>query len=271
MAKGSSHQIDLPFDPVRFDTVAFSTFLRDNGTTLQHYKALRCPIGRTDLNDSRNSHAEHDGCSNGHIYEFAGDVTAWFSNNSAISSLTDVGILDGSVVSVTFPTTYDNSDKQVSVMAYDRFFVKELPVTVPHTQEFEAHVVGRDKMTFPIDCVESVMDANGKKYSLGDYGIVNGQLVWTGTNRPAFNADTNKGTIVSIRYQYRPYFYCDRLMHEIRLAKQTDFLSGEVKTVRAPYAALLKREFYYYKTEPDDTKDEPRAMFGPRSGTFGPR
>ena len=62
-------------------------------------------------------------------------------------------------------------------------------------------------------------------------------------------------------------------MHEVRLINQVDFLSGERKAVRAPYAAVLKREFYFYNQENYDSKfgDPRRAMIQPRDGTFTPR
>ena len=182
MAKVGNVQISIPFDPVTFDKNAFDEFLRANGTVLEHFKAIKCPIGKTDLDDPRSPHSAHSGCSNGYIYKCVGTVTAWFNNNSAMTALSDVGILDGSVVQVTFPTHYDNpSDKEVSIMMHDRFYLRDYPVSVPHTQQFESNIIGIDKLSFPVDCVEEIIDANGKEYGPGDYAIKEGQLVWTRT------------------------------------------------------------------------------------------
>lgn len=265
---------DIPFDPLNFDANAFDELVRSQGVLVEHYKAIKCPIGLADVNDSRSSHVDHDTCSNGYIYQFVGDITVTFSNNSAMVNLGDVGILDGSTVQVTFPRYYDsNPSQEVFVMPYDKFFVKDFNATIPDTQLFESHITGKDKMIFPIDSVEYVIDSNGKMYSPTDYTIENGQLKWVSNNRPPFDASINKGTVVSIRYKYRPFFYCSKVLHEIRLGQTSDFMTGARTTVRLPYEALLKREFYFHKESntPTFNNSSNSSMIGPRDGIFGPR
>ncbi|SRR6266851_5286055 len=267
-------KIDFPFTPLNFNTAAFNEFLQSQGLTLIHYKSVQCPIGMVDRNDTRAPHFDHANCSNGYLYELAGEVTAYINNNVAVSSIDDSGLYDGSIVQATFPQSYDdNPDKPVSILTYDRFFFKDFTATVPNTQKFEAHITGVDKMTFPIDSVESVWDANGKKYSQADYMVWQGQLKWTGSNRPGYDANLNKGIICSIRYNYRPYFYCGRLIHEIRIAQTDDFITGERKNVRLPYAALLLREYHFLKEEIDTSGlvDQRKALASGRDGMFSPR
>src|SRR6266700_2034412 len=155
----------------------------------------------------------------------------------------DAGLLDGSVVTVTFPRFYDdNPDKEVSVMVYDRFFLKDVNATSANTQRFEFHPIGRQKLTYRPTSIVYVVDSTGKVYSMADYTIQNGQLVWTSNNRPNFDPEINKGAVVAIRYKYQPYFYCTRLIHEVRIGQQeVDFETGGRKSIRLPYEALLAR------------------------------
>lgn len=263
----------LPYEALGLDVDAFDKFIKDQGVPLDHYKAVACPIGMIDSLDVRSPHHEHANCSNGYIYKFAGTVTATFTNNSAITSLGEVGLIDGSVVNVTFPRFYDNcTDKHVYIQLYDRFYVKDCAVLVPNTQKIEAHITGIDKLTYMAEKVEYVIDAHNKEYSNSDFNIVNGRIEWSGDNRPGFNPDINKGVIYSIRYLYTPFFYASRLIHEVRIINRSDFKTGSRTHFRAPYAALLSREYYMYKEErSENLEDSRRDLPSPRDSVFGPR
>lgn len=265
-------QIEIPFDPLNFDIDAFDQFVRSIGVKLIHFKAIRCPIGMVELTSSRAPHGAHAGCSNGFIYKQAGEVTASFMGNSASSTLKDQGSVDGSRVSTTFPRYYDNTEEQIYVQLFDRFYIQDLVVAVPNTQLVEAHATGIDKLTYNPVKVESIIDANGHEYFEGDYIIQDNYIKWVG-KRPPFDARINLGTIYSIRYLYTPYFYVDRLVHEVRIAHKKDFMTGERVPDRIPYAAILSREYYQHIDEPSDNlKTNPnREMFKPSDSIFGAR
>src|SRR5690349_20695486 len=132
--------IQIPFDPVSFDSETFDSFVKSNGVQFYHYKAVRCPLGMLDLMSIRSPHHEHGICSNGYIYKKAGIISATISNNSAVASLSEVGLVDGSVLNVTFPRFYDDCpDKHVYIQEFDRLYIKDLAVIVPHTQLVEHH------------------------------------------------------------------------------------------------------------------------------------
>lgn len=268
-------QMQLGFQPVRFDIPAFDSFIKENGIVLEHFKAMPCPLGIIDQLDGRSPHHEHGNCSNGYLYFCAGTVTATFTNNSALSTLGEIGIMDGSIVNVTFPRFYDDQpDKQVYIQLYDRFYIKACEVLVPNSQRVEAHLTGIDKMTYIVKAVEKIVDSNNKEYFEGDFSVQDGNIVWIGQNRPGFDLNVNKGTIYSIRYLYTPFFYASRIMHEVRIARAIDFMSGESSNVRVPYAVALSREYYLYKTENSENgqiEDSRRDLIKPRDGSFGPR
>ena len=269
--------IEIPFDPVNFDVNAFDDFIKSNGVRLLHYKAIACPIGMVDPLDTRAPSHTHSNCSNGYIYEFAGEITGYFNNNSAFTSLGEVGLLDGSIVQVTFPRFYDDqSEVAFYPMTYDRFFVKDYTATVPNTQRLEANVIGLDKLTYSADFIESVWDANGVKYPPSSFTASEGQLRWLSTPRPPFNPDTGTGTVISVRYRYRPYFYVSKLLHEVRLAQTIEFETGDRKTVRMPAAALLAREYYFHNEQRDappfiGKHDSQRQVISPSDGSFSAR
>ncbi len=265
--------INIPFDAVNLDLDAQDKFIRSIGVEFLHYEAVICPVGVGDMMDTRPSHHDHNECSNGYIYRFAGVVSASFTSNSATSSLSDVGMIDGSVVNVTFPRFYNDSpEKRVYVQIYDRFYIKNQVVLVPNSQLVEAHLTGTDKFTYKIEeVVGAIVDSNNKHYGPSDYTISDGKLIWNTGNRPGFNPEINKGTTYSIRYLYTPFFYCSRLIHEVRIANKSNFITGAKTNARAPYSAFLSREYYLYKEEKSLSEDTRRDLIQPRDSSFGPR
>jgi hypothetical protein len=264
----------LSFAPVTvsFDPDAFDLALASQGVKYVHYRSFKCPVGLTDRFDQRATHDDHSGCSNGHQYVRAGIVTGIFTSNNMKSDQSDIGLLDGSTVQVTLPRTYDDCDGEVMVSPFDRFYLCEENVTVPHQQLVEAHITGTDKLSFPAVKVYDAMDSAGKKYGPDDFSIDNlGRIVWKGGG-PGFNEQLQKGNVYSIRYTYRPFWYVDRLIHEVRIA-QVD-TGVERQTIRMPQSFSLNREYVYEKARKDTlapNPDDPRQVKSPRQGVFAPR
>lgn len=273
-AKRADSNLAFTFAPisVSFDADAFDVALREHGVTFVHWRSMQCPVGMIDQFDSRRVHEDHAGCSNGHIYTRAGLVTGIFTGNDDKISQNDVGLLDGSTVQVTLPRTYDDSEEEVMVAPFDRFYLMEENVTVPHKQYAEAHVTGTDKLSYPAARVLDLIDAHGKRYGSGEFSIdSHGRIVWIGSG-PGFDAAASKGTIYSVRYTYRPYWYCSRVIHQVRIAQIETPLAREVQ--RMPQSFVLQREYVFEKEDKDElapNPDNPRQVKGPRQGIFGPR
>jgi hypothetical protein len=272
-AKKPEGNVALQFSyvTVSFDPDAFDVALRAHGVKLVHYRALQCPVGMIDRYDSRRVHEDHAGCSNGFLYRKAGTVTCLFTGNDNHRDQNDLGLLDGSTVQVTAPRTYDDSDEEVQIAVFDRLYLFEENVTVPHWQLVEAHVTGRDKLSFPVAKVTDLVDTHGKSYGVADYAVENGVVVWKG-DRPGFDAEAGKGEVYSIRYLYRPFFYCARVLHQVRVAQVEDQLQR--KAIRMPQSFVLQRENVFLKEEKDDRAPDPnsqRQVVSPRRGAYGPR
>jgi hypothetical protein len=279
---GSGIRTDLPdYEAVSFDIEAFDQLIVVHGVEMVHYRAMRCPVGLSEMYDSRRPHDDHTGCSNGFIYKEAGVVTTVLMSNGKTQNLIDTGIIDNSTVQAIFPVHYDHDLsnpaaplKACHVAPFDRFYLRDDTLTVIHWQLFEANQTGHDRLHFPVVEIEHIIDASGYEYGPQDYQIdTAGSIVWKGAKRPGFSAMTGKGEVCSIRYRYRPYWYVDHLLHEIRVARAED-ATGERVAFRMPYSAMLSRERFFENEEKDDKSALPnslRQVAGPASGGFGPR
>ncbi len=227
---------------------AFANLVADYGVKLVHYRALPCPVGLVDEHDPRKSHHRHHGCSNGYIFERAGECTCVFQGNGTSTQLLDTGILYGSTVQVTFPPTYDDTDEPVVVAVQDRIELADPQGYVTGQQRFKAAPTGVDALQFPAEKVQMLFDRNGERYTESDFNIHEGAINWKGTRRPA------PGTICSVRYLYLPFWYVEKLLHEIRVAPTLDPSTYQRTIERFPYSAILARE-NVARTEESDPGD----------------
>lgn len=267
----NSNNIMMASEVVRLDPNAMDMILRSHGVMMQHFRAIRCPLGVEDRFDIR-AHGDHSNCSNGFIYRLAGEVTVFFSGNGSSTQLEDIGIMDGSTTQITIPRFYDNKDEEVAVQHYDRFFLKEIAATSVNTQLVEAHISGIDRLQYQAVEVEYVIDADGIEYGPDDYMLVDGKMKWTNpTRRPQFNAQTGRGTVYSIRYRYVPFWYVKNLIHEVRVARTYDHQLNQETLVRMPYAVQLTREYMFENEQRGTTNSDSRDVKAPRTGSFGPR
>jgi len=259
---------------IAFDVDAFDEAIRSQGVGMVHHVAMRCPVGMSDRFDSRRTHEDHSGCSNGFLYTAAGAITCLFTGAPKNQDRTELGLLDGSTCSVTSPRFYDNTTEEFHPVPFDRFFLSEESILVPHWQLVEAHITGVDKLSFPAEKVIDLVDSTGRKYAAGkDFSLSNGLVKWIGAS-PGMDPSTNKGRIYSIRYLYRPHWYVGTMSHQIRVAAVDNLLTGVRESIRMPQAMVLHREHVFLKeqNDPDAPQTDPsRQEMGPAVGSFGPR
>jgi hypothetical protein len=277
------YDMELPREDVSFDVEAFDSLIRSHGVVLEHYAATLCPIGIQDMDDMR-THLNHSECSNGFIYDKIGEVEGWINSNGSSPQWEAYGIQDGSSVTLTLPRFYDQRfdghacECPIMVQHYDRFYLRDIQVTVVNSQRFEHNQTGIDRMAYPVVAVQSLIDSSGKRYHEGvDFDVIDGLIKWKPMKSPGYDPGggldgTGTGVVCSIRYSYRPYYYVERLLHEVRVSKDTNPYTGEVTLVRMPYQILLRRE-WSFENEERVARDKPsdRDVPAPRSGGFGPR
>jgi hypothetical protein len=77
--------------------------------------------------------------------------------------------------------------------------------------------------------------------------------------------------VCSVRYSYRPFWYVDRMIHEVRVAQVEDEY-GNRELTRMQQQAQLQREVWFEKEQRDaEAPPSPRQKPGPAEGSFGPR
>jgi hypothetical protein len=278
----ANYPLALRDEAVSFDPEQFDNLVREQGVTFIHYRAMACPLGMVDPDDERHPHELHSECSNGFIYTLAGKVTCGFVGNTKESRLTDLGRLDGSSANIVFPRYYDQEHATsplvpIEIAPFDRLFLDENVITVPTWQVFAADPSGRDKVEFPVASVTDLIDARGVRYTSDDFAVVNGIIVW-GAKHPGIDAKSGKGIVCTVRYQYKPHWYIERLLHEVRVAPVANPLTGEREIVRFNQSASIQREYFFRKDQPGRVNN-PRAIASPTAtggtvvpdGGYGPR
>jgi hypothetical protein len=262
-------QIQMPVrDAVHMDTPYLDGLVDGQGIQFEHWRAMPCPIGKDDPYDSRRVHDCSVGCSNGNVYMHAGDITAAFTGNSKSIQALDMGLVTGASAQLTLPRFYDSDpNKEVAVAIADRLFLKQNVGTVVASHLFEHNIGGMDRLKYRAVMVEHLMDSHGKQYAQNEhFTLVSGQLKWLGTNQPGMDPETRKGEVCSIRYRYIPFWYIDRLLHEIRV------LRNGPNVARAPMSVLIQREYFYEDEQRSkDARQSTRQVAAPRDGSFGPR
>lgn len=276
-------QTTLPSVDVAFDADAFDEALKSQGVKLVHYRAQRCPVGMTNLDDNQRPHPHHEGCFNGFIYQKAGCITTFLTGNSKKKSLEDIGFVDFSTIQATFPRTYDDSDEKFVLAPFDRFYLGDDSTVVVQWQLFQHSETGNDRLKYPIACVDGpIIDYRGERYVEHEDFEVNpdGTIQW-GRRQPSqelgvgpgmgngFGID--RGAVCSIRYRYKPYWYVGNIPHEIRIIQIQD--GFERKPSRGPQMCVLHREYVAQNVEQDEqtvptTSEALRRVVAPMYGGF---
>lgn len=235
-----------PRETQRFDLPAFDRGIETQGVRMTHYRAMRCPHGMIDLDDSRRPRHDHPGCSGGFLYSKAGDLHVLATGNSLVMEPSPGGQILDVPLSVTFGRRYIDPGceerRRAIVAPYDRFCLSgsnDAELVAEHSQLFQASATGVDRLHFPVTEVVDLLDAGLRHYSFGDFTIADGALVW-GSQRPPYDSATDRGSICSIRYTYRPFWYLWQLVHDLRGVRDPDGRSE-----RGWQSGVMRREMYF--------------------------
>ena len=236
----------IDFNPTNLDEV-----VAGHGVLLEHWIGLRCPAGLIDKTDSlRRPHPDHLGCSNGLIYKRAGCIMATFAGVGKDVRMMDMGLLDPSTSNVTFARSYTDG-VQAFLSPMDKLFLAEESIMVPNWDVCEASPTGIDRLLFPAAVVTHVVDSLGRWYEVGrDYSLQNGQIHWLSGHGPGQDPATGKGRIFTARYLYRPYWFLQRMLHEIRPLQTLDN-DGNRRVQQGNQSAVLQREYVYASEDAD--------------------
>jgi hypothetical protein len=238
---------------VTFDLEAFNEAIAAHGLKFVHYRAMRNPVGLIDKYDARRPNPDIPTSINGMYHTRAGVVAALCLGNTKETKASDAGIVDSSTAQFTPLSYYEDTGKRVFLSTYDRLMLEEESVLVTRHELMEASPTGVDRPKFPavevLDCVDS---KNIRYNQCDDFEITQDGLIAWRDRRPGQEVDTGKGVVYAIRYVYRPYWIVARMIHEIRMVQQEDFMTGKRTVVQAPQSALIHRE-YYFESEAADS------------------
>lgn len=254
----NEEQFDFPSDAVSFDPDAFDLAIRTQGVEMVHYTAMPCPVGMIDPDDNFHPRGHHDGCSNGYVYTPAGTVICLFLSNSKESRGMDIGRVDSSTVTVTMPRFYEKDDPNaadipVQPAPFDRLYLKDEGITPVVTWEkIACSDTGIDKLRYPVINVVSLVDARNVRHSQGvDFDVVEGKIVWRPGKSPGLDLKSQRGVVCSVRYTYRPFWYVQRMVHEVRVGQVEDPFSGDRVVMRFPQQMVLQREHVFENAQAD--------------------
>ncbi len=254
----ADYRIQIPAgEAVTFDIEALDNLVKSQGILLEHWSAMKCPVGMIDPDDNRrpNDHTGHS-CSNGMVYNKTGILQGTFTGNGLNLKTEGTGNLDSSTAQVILPRFYTNENgsngDRIFPAPYDRLYYGDPNILVVNWESRQASPTGRDRLSFPAVSVERLMDSRGNVYSEGeDFSVATGDIVWTGQRQPGQDLETGKGVVYSIRYKYRPYWYISRLLHEVRVTSVANDITGERVTEMVNKLVSIQREYVYLNEESD--------------------
>lgn len=262
--------MDFTNQSVAFDVEAFNTAIIAHGVTLVHWQAMPNPVGLIDKYDNRRPNlTNNNNVFNGFYYKKVGALKATISNNTKEAKASTGGLVDAGVAQLTAHTFYlddngDISNKRVYLSPFDRFYLDQTDILAPRGELVEASITGTDTLNFPVEQVLSIVDADGIEYTSDCYQIIDGTIKW-GNKRPSFDIEVNKGKIYSIKYLLRPFYYVDRLLHEIRLAQVEDPYTGDRKFVPINQSCIINREYIFQnKSKNPEDPNQKDAISSPR-------
>jgi len=155
--------LDLPdHSSVAYDPIAFDEAIQAHGVEFEHEVCLPDPVGLVSKDDDRRPGPGAARASNNRLYVPAGCFRAIMTGNSKELRASEQGLIDGAQASMT-PTRFycSEPDKRVRLHPGDRLYLKACDVLVTQHQLVDSSPTGRDRLRFPAQCVEALVDSLG--------------------------------------------------------------------------------------------------------------
>lgn len=256
----SRMQMPSQIPNVTLNPASFDDFIKSQGVRMAHQRPVPCPSIR-DINapqhDARCPH-----CYNGLVYydyrEFVGAVSGIDMNRNFGPN----GTWDLTNAALIVPLT-DKDGKRMDLSFFDQIML--LDYTIRYYQRVEHSQSGLDRMQFPVESVDFIIDEDGKIYNPeADITIENGRVKWL-QNRPGYDPVLQRGRIYSINYYTKPTFTVIGLPHQLRSAQTKDYAGGANIQANFPQLVIVRRDFIPHDHS-DDVGDSDRPE--PKRGTM---
>jgi hypothetical protein len=217
------------------------------------------------------NHCQNPNCWNGTLQVQPRKVWGFFNNDQLNKLYEAQGEYNENIVVITMSDTYDDEptdDNQCDLAHFDRLEI-EADYSKRTYELVEANPTGIDRLKYYAVGTYYVQDANGNSYEEGvHFQIKDGKVHWLTQNRPGYNQAINRGTVYTIGYYIKPFYYVHHVMKEVRAGQVLDPETNEKVAVRMPQHIVCLREMLYPDTS-DETGDKTSKM--PRRGVLPPR
>jgi hypothetical protein len=245
-----------PNESVAFDFEAFESNIYAHGLEFIHFSAIPDPTGLLSKNDSRRPNVvDNPLASNGMLYIKRGKIQALMSGATKEVKASSGGITDSGIAQISPACFYVDppcgKEIRVYLTPYDRLYISQENILVTRTELVNSSISGVDTLKFPVVNVLLLVDSEGNFYQKDSYSILNGRIHWTeGKPRPSFDSESNQGQVYSIKYEMTPYYYVQRLVHDLRLIQGFNDATGDRAVIQAQQSAIIAREYLIDTLQP---------------------
>jgi hypothetical protein len=273
-----------PFQSVTMNPDAINNFIDGLGIRFMHFQAIPDPLFKRSEDSPRHSFNQEDSYmfektnvytrENGFLYFPKAVVVGIFMSNSKNLQSSSAGLHNFSTASISFNRYYEGTTEVVEISEYDKLIPCENGVEFFTTswQSLDHNPTGTDRLQYPAIAVRILIDSSGKTYKQDvDFTLQEGQIKWTGSNRPGYDKDTGRGRVCSVRYIYRPYYYVREVGHDIRIRPSIDQDTGIVSSKGSGPMCSIQREYVFVNSRNADDSDITQQLDNMDTDNTGPR
>jgi hypothetical protein len=273
-----------PFQSVTMNPDAINNFIDGMGIRFMHFQAIPDPLFKRAEDEPRRSFNQEDSYlfektnvytrENGFLYFPKAIVVGIFMGNSKNLQSSSAGLHNFSTASISFNRYYEGTTEVVEMSEYDKLIPCEngMEFFTTSWQSLDHNVSGIDRLQYPALAVRIFIDSSGKTYKQDiDFTLIDGQIKWTGSNRPGYDKNTGKGKVCSIRYTYKPYYFVRELSHDIRIRPSIDPDTGAVSAKASGMLATIQREYVFVNSRNADDSDITQQLDNMDTDNTGPR
>jgi hypothetical protein len=276
---------DNPWFTVLGDRPANNLLIANWGIRFKHFIALPDPLFQKEIGALRMSHDQEENYQfitdtddfyreNGFLYVFQGYVYGVFTSNKKdlLSIAASLENYSGAMLSVN--RYYENSPDYCRIAEYDKLIPCDLPEEF-HTVQWEKFNASRtnvDRLMFKVCRVQFLIDSDGVRYAQDQDFIITdkGVIQWNEGAGPGSDTTTGIGKVCSVRYEYKPYFYCKSVLKDIRFWPSLGE-SGGPESRTAPQLVLVQSDWIFLDRRNANENDAEVQLNAEDGGNFGPR
>ena len=276
---------DDPWNAVRPEQAAENLHIANQGIKFDHWMCIPDPLFQHEIGDVRHSFGYEDGFQqvpdsdrfhreNGWLYVKNKSVYGTFMGNAKDFKAVAAGLYGDSGATISLNRFYIDTDEKIQISENDKLIpcdLKEEFFSV-NWQKFTHNPTGIDRMQFKVCKVVFLIDSDGIQYIKDrDFAVENGYIKWIdGADRPGLDKQTGKGKVCAIRYTYKPQYYIQRVLHDIRMRPMLT-QDGEVTPKAGPQLVQVQADWIYLERRTNNDKDVAAAEMAGDGKNTGPR